>query len=73
VATYEAGRHWENRNLLAKEKATSERGSGTGSQNTTPKGTNKGSREQGKGKGKKNSSGTKTKQQKPKKGNYGED
>jgi len=48
VATYEAGRHWENRNLLAKEKAASERGSGTGNQNSTQKGTNKGPREQGK-------------------------
>jgi len=52
VATYEAGRHWENRNLLAKEKAASEWGSRTGSQNATSKGANKGSREQGKGKGK---------------------
>jgi len=52
VATYEARRHWENRNRLAKEKAASERGSGTGSQNATLKGTNEGSREQGKGKGK---------------------
>jgi len=52
VATYEAVRHWENRNLLAKEKAASERGSRTGSQNATSKGTNKGSREQEKGKGK---------------------
>ena len=52
VATYEAGRHWEIRNLLAKEKAASERGSGAGSQNATPKGANKGSREQRKGKGK---------------------
>jgi len=52
VATYEAGRHWENRNLLAKEKAASEPGSGTGSQTATPKGANKGSQEQGKGKGK---------------------
>ena len=48
VATYEAGRHWENRDLLAKEKAAGERGSGTGNQNATQKGTNKGSREQGK-------------------------
>jgi len=47
VATYEARRHWENRNLLAKEKAASERGSGTGNQNSTPKNANKGPREQG--------------------------
>ena len=52
VATYEAGSHWENRNLLAKEKAASERGSGTGNQNASSKGASKGSREQGKGKGK---------------------
>jgi len=43
VATYEAGRYWENRNILTKEKAVNKRGSGTGSQNATPKGTNKGS------------------------------
>ena len=38
VATYEVGRHWENRNLLAKEKAAIERGSGTGSQKLLEKG-----------------------------------
>jgi hypothetical protein len=38
VATYEAGRHWENRNLLAKEKAAIERGSGTGTQSISTKG-----------------------------------
>ena len=48
VATYEAGRHWENRNLLAKEKAAIEWG--TGSQNVSMKPPNKGSKEQGKGK-----------------------
>ena len=48
VATYEAGRYRENRNLLAKVKAATERGSRTGSQNATSKGANKGSREQGK-------------------------
>jgi len=53
VATYEAGRYRENRNLLAKVKAATERGSRTGSQNATSKGANKGSLEQGKGKGKK--------------------
>jgi hypothetical protein len=42
VATYEAGRHWENRNLLAKEKATIERGSGTNSQISSTKGSSKG-------------------------------
>jgi len=47
VATDEAGRHWENRNLLAKEKAAIERG--TGSQNVSTKPPNKGSKEQGKG------------------------
>jgi len=31
VPTYEAGWHWENRNLLAKEKAAIEWGSRTGS------------------------------------------
>jgi len=48
VATYEAGRHWENRNLLAKEKAAIERGSGTGSHRVP----GKGPREEDKGKGK---------------------
>ena len=51
VAIYEAGRHWENRNLLAKEKATIEWGSGMGNQlNTGSKGTTKAPREKGKGK-----------------------
>jgi hypothetical protein len=42
VATYEAGRHWENRNLLVKEKAAIERGSGMGGQNSGTKGSGKG-------------------------------
>jgi hypothetical protein len=47
VATYEAGRHWENRNLLMKEKAAIERGSGGQSSNTSSKGSGKGSKDQG--------------------------
>jgi hypothetical protein len=47
VATYEAGRHWENRNLLVKEKAAIERGSGGQSSSTNPKGSGKGTKNQG--------------------------
>ena len=48
VATYKAGWHWENRNLLAKEKAAMEQGSGTGSHKVP----GKGHKEEDKGKGK---------------------
>jgi hypothetical protein len=47
MATYEAGRYWENRNLLVKEKATIERGLGGQSSNMSSKGSGKGSKDQG--------------------------
>lgn len=51
VATYEAGRHWENRNLLAKEKTAVERGTGSGNHSSTGKASGKGHKESAKGKG----------------------
>ena len=71
VATYEAGRHWENRNLLVKKR----RQSSGDPERVTPvqRHTVKGPGTNEKERVKRNLSRTRTKQQKQKKVNYGKD